>query len=75
MAKAAARSKGELDLSTLAPKRPNLDLKRELNEKLAPLEKQTKSRINQILREKLRKDGKRIDPILEMNTQMEKALN
>lgn len=38
------------DLTNIAPKRPNWDLKRDLNKKLAPLERSTKEAIYTLVR-------------------------
>ncbi|KIM28902.1 hypothetical protein M408DRAFT_23546 [Serendipita vermifera MAFF 305830] len=47
------RQEAELDLSNIAPKRPNWDLKRDLNKKLAPLERSTKEAIYTLVRNRL----------------------
>ncbi|KAI8907251.1 mRNA splicing factor [Gorgonomyces haynaldii] len=46
--------KSELDLSNLAPKKPNWDLKRELEPKLEKLERQLAVAITDLIRERLR---------------------
>ncbi|KDQ60903.1 hypothetical protein JAAARDRAFT_124325 [Jaapia argillacea MUCL 33604] len=43
----------DLDLFNIAPKRPNWDLKRELEKKLAKLDKQTQRAIHALIRQRL----------------------
>lgn len=47
------RQDAELDLASIAPKRVNWDLKRDLNKKLVPLEKMTKEAIYTLVRTRL----------------------
>ncbi|KAJ3299127.1 Coiled-coil domain-containing protein 12 [Borealophlyctis nickersoniae] len=50
------RSK-EVDLFNLAPKKPNWDLKRDLEKKTEKLERRTQAAIADIIRERLRQEG------------------
>ncbi|KAJ3554899.1 hypothetical protein NM688_g2866 [Phlebia brevispora] len=43
----------ELDLHSIAPKRPNWDLKRDLDKKLAKLERKTQEAIHTLIRQRL----------------------
>ncbi|CAE6339033.1 Coiled-coil domain-containing protein 12 OS=Mus musculus GN=Ccdc12 PE=1 SV=2 [Rhizoctonia solani AG-1 IB] len=43
----------ELDLTNIAPKRPNWDLKRDLDKKLVKLERQTQRAIHTLIRQRL----------------------
>ncbi|KZT26591.1 mRNA splicing factor [Neolentinus lepideus HHB14362 ss-1] len=43
----------ELDLFNIAPKRPNWDLKREMEKKMAKLERQTQRAIHTLIRQRL----------------------
>ncbi|KAJ3275507.1 hypothetical protein HDV01_000334 [Terramyces sp. JEL0728] len=47
----------ELDLSNLAPKKPNWDLKRDLEKKLERLDKMTMVAVSDLIRERLKKEG------------------
>ncbi|ORX50325.1 hypothetical protein BCR36DRAFT_412348 [Piromyces finnis] len=47
----------EINLQNLAPKKPNWDLKRDLEKKLEKLEKKTQICINEIIRERLKQTG------------------
>jgi coiled-coil domain-containing protein 12 len=53
--------KAEVDLVDLAPRKPNWDLKRDLDVKLAKLERRTDLAIAQIIRERLREAGNEED--------------
>ncbi|KAH9066466.1 mRNA splicing factor [Lactarius vividus] len=48
-----AKRTQELDLLNIAPKRPNWDLKREMEKKLARLERQTQQAIHTLIRQRL----------------------
>ncbi|KAH9001106.1 mRNA splicing factor [Lactarius akahatsu] len=48
-----AKRAQELDLLNIAPKRPNWDLKREMEKKLARLERQTQQAIHTLIRQRL----------------------
>lgn len=48
-----ARQTQELDVFNIAPKRPNWDLKRETQEKLAKLERKTQEAIHILIRQRL----------------------
>lgn len=47
----------EINLQNLAPKKPNWDLKRDLEKRLEKLEKKTQICINEIIRERLKNSG------------------
>ncbi|TPX34193.1 hypothetical protein SmJEL517_g03050 [Synchytrium microbalum] len=47
----------ELDLTNLAPKKPNWDLKRDLERKLKKLDRKTQIAITDLIRKRLQKDG------------------
>ncbi|KAG8760714.1 hypothetical protein FRC14_002210 [Serendipita sp. 396] len=51
------RQEAELDLMNIAPKRANWDLKRDLNKKLAPLEKVNKEAIYTIVRARIKSES------------------
>ncbi|KAF5358521.1 hypothetical protein D9756_001364 [Leucocoprinus leucothites] len=48
-----ARQAQELDVFNIAPKRPNWDLKREMEKKLAKLERRTQEAIHTLIRQRL----------------------
>ncbi|KAH9966831.1 mRNA splicing factor [Russula dissimulans] len=48
-----AKRAQDLDLLNIAPKRPNWDLKREMDKKLAKLERQTQQAIHTLIRQRL----------------------
>jgi coiled-coil domain-containing protein 12 len=52
-----AQKSKELDLTNLKPKKPNWDLKRDLEKKLEKLEKSTLLQISNLIRERLREKG------------------
>ncbi|KAI8985392.1 cwf18 pre-mRNA splicing factor-domain-containing protein, partial [Pilobolus umbonatus] len=56
LAQAAEKEKEEVDLFNLAPKKPNWDLKRDVEKKLDKLERQTQRAIYQIIRTRLEAD-------------------
>ncbi|KAJ3257267.1 Coiled-coil domain-containing protein 12 [Boothiomyces macroporosus] len=47
----------ELDLNNLAPKKPNWDLKRDLEKRLERLDKMTMIAVSDLIRERLKKEG------------------
>ncbi|KAH9848905.1 mRNA splicing factor [Lenzites betulinus] len=53
IAEDAARRAQDLDLFNIAPKRPNWDLKRELDKKLSKLERKTQESIHTLIRQRL----------------------
>ncbi|EJD44184.1 mRNA splicing factor [Auricularia subglabra TFB-10046 SS5] len=53
IAEDAERRNQELDIFSIAPKRPNWDLKREMERKLAKLERRTQEAILQLTRQRL----------------------
>ncbi|KAI0685668.1 mRNA splicing factor [Cytidiella melzeri] len=53
IAEDAERRMQELDLHNIAPKRPNWDLKRDLEKKLARLERKTQEAIHTLIRQRL----------------------
>jgi len=65
----------ELDVFNIAPKRPNWDLKRELDKKLAKLERKTQESIHTLIRQRLAaQEGDAGDIVGAMRAQ-ERALN
>ncbi|KAI8380331.1 mRNA splicing factor [Blakeslea trispora] len=56
LAEAAEKQKEEVDLFNLAPKKPNWDLKRDVEKKLEKLERRTQRAIYEIIRQNLEKD-------------------
>jgi len=48
-----AKRSQDLDLLNIAPKRPNWDLKREMEKKLAKLERQTQQAVHTLIRQRL----------------------
>jgi coiled-coil domain-containing protein 12 len=67
--------KAAVDLIDLAPRKPNWDLKRDLDIKLAKLERRTDLAIAMIIRERLRESGNAEDAekVLEGVDKMEQA--
>ncbi|KAI9256929.1 mRNA splicing factor [Sporodiniella umbellata] len=57
LAEHAEKEKEEVDLFNLAPKKPNWDLKRDVEKKLTKLDKKTQKAIYEIIRLRLEKDG------------------
>ncbi|EMD38065.1 hypothetical protein CERSUDRAFT_113210 [Gelatoporia subvermispora B] len=53
IAEDAQRRAQDLDLFNIAPKRPNWDLKREMDKKLAKLERRTQEAIHTLIRQRL----------------------
>ncbi|KAI0819082.1 mRNA splicing factor [Irpex lacteus] len=53
IAEDAERRTQELDLNNIAPKRPNWDLKRDLEKKLSRLERKTQEAIHTLIRQRL----------------------
>lgn len=51
----------QLDVTSLAPRKPDWDLKRDVAPKLAKLERQTQRAIAQLIWERLKKDSKSED--------------
>ncbi|KAI8368343.1 mRNA splicing factor [Choanephora cucurbitarum] len=56
LAEAAEKQKEEVDLFNLAPKKPNWDLKRDVEKKLEKLERRTQRAIYEIIRQRLEND-------------------
>ncbi|EIE85714.1 hypothetical protein G6F46_004371 [Rhizopus delemar] len=56
LAEHAEKEKEEVDLFNLAPKKPNWDLKRDVEKKLQRLDKRTQKAIYEIIRMRLEKD-------------------
>ncbi|KAI9477931.1 MAG: mRNA splicing factor [Benjaminiella poitrasii] len=56
LAQAIEKQKEEVDLFNLAPKKPNWDLKRDVEKKLEKLERQTQKSIYEIIRKRLQND-------------------
>ncbi|KAG6868829.1 hypothetical protein C0993_009711 [Termitomyces sp. T159_Od127] len=60
----------ELDIFNIAPKRPNWDLKRDMNKKLAKLERKTQEAIHTLIRQRLAaQKGESDDLVGAMNAQ------
>ncbi|KAG5338181.1 Coiled-coil domain-containing protein 12 [Termitomyces sp. T112] len=60
----------ELDIFNIAPKRPNWDLKRDMNKKLAKLERRTQEAIHTLIRQRLAaQKGESDDLVGAMNAQ------
>ncbi|KAI0748625.1 mRNA splicing factor [Daedaleopsis nitida] len=64
IAEDAERRAQDLDLFNIAPKRPNWDLKRELDKKLAKLERKTQESIHTLIRQRLAAQKGQSDDIL-----------
>ncbi|KAG2206956.1 mRNA splicing factor [Mucor mucedo] len=56
LAQAAEKQKEEVDLFNLAPKKPNWDLKRDVEKKLEKLDRKTQRAIYEIIRQRLEGD-------------------
>ncbi|KAL5267884.1 hypothetical protein ACHWQZ_G004813 [Mnemiopsis leidyi] len=54
--KQASSQSADIDLNTLAPRKANWDLKRDVEKKLAKLERRTKRAMAEMIREKLRSE-------------------
>lgn len=68
-----ASKKAEVDLADLAPRKPNWDLKRDLEQKLAKLERRTDLAIAQLIRQRLKEEGNTDDnSALESAEKMER---
>jgi len=66
----AERRAQDLDLHNIAPKRPNWDLKRDLDKKLAKLERQTQEAVHTLIRQRLAaQKGQSDDLVGAMNAQ------
>lgn len=64
------RRKQELDIFNIAPKRPNWDLKRDMDKKLAKLERRTQEAIHTLIRQRLAaQKGESDDIVGAMNAQ------
>ncbi|KAG6830750.1 hypothetical protein H0H92_014831 [Tricholoma furcatifolium] len=60
----------ELDVFNIAPKRPNWDLKRDMNKKLAKLERKTQEAVHVLIRQRLAaQKGESDDLVGAMNAQ------
>ncbi|EIW84915.1 mRNA splicing factor [Coniophora puteana RWD-64-598 SS2] len=67
------RREQELDIFNIAPKRPNWDLKREMDKKLAKLERRTQEAIHTLIRQRLAAQKGQSDDILGAMNAQEKA--
>ncbi|KAG1877729.1 mRNA splicing factor [Suillus subalutaceus] len=65
----------ELDVFNIAPKRPNWDLKREMEKKLAKLERKTQEAVHTLIRQRLASQKGQSDDILGAMNAQEKALD
>ncbi|OJA18782.1 hypothetical protein AZE42_01620 [Rhizopogon vesiculosus] len=65
----------ELDVFNIAPKRPNWDLKRDMEKKLAKLERKTQEAIHTLIRQRLASQKGQSDDILGAMNAEEKALD
>ncbi|KAF7970215.1 hypothetical protein HWV62_24740 [Athelia sp. TMB] len=65
----------ELDVFNIAPKRPNWDLKRELDKKLAKLERRTQEAIHTLIRQRLAAQAGGGDDIIGAMKAQEAATN
>ncbi|KAH7926650.1 mRNA splicing factor [Leucogyrophana mollusca] len=63
----------ELDVFNIAPKRPNWDLKREMDKKLAKLERKTQEAIHTLIRQRLAAQKGQSDDIIGAMNAQEKA--
>jgi len=59
-----AKRAQELDLLNIAPKRPNWDLKREMEKKVAKLERQTQQAIHTLIRQRLAAQKGQVEDIV-----------
>ncbi|CCM04402.1 uncharacterized protein FIBRA_06579 [Fibroporia radiculosa] len=73
IAEDAERRAQDLDLFNIAPKRPNWDLKREMEKKLAKLERRTQEAIHTLIRQRLASQKGQSDDILGAMNAAEKA--
>ncbi|THH20766.1 hypothetical protein EUX98_g8522 [Antrodiella citrinella] len=64
IAEDAERRQQELDLFNIAPKRANWDLKRDMDKKLAKLERQTQQAIHTLIRQRLAAEKGQSDDIV-----------
>ncbi|KAJ7286083.1 mRNA splicing factor [Mycena rebaudengoi] len=65
----------ELDVFNIAPKRPNWDLKREMDKKLAKLQRRTQESIHTLIRQRLAAQKGEADDIAGAMRAQEKAHN
>ncbi|KAJ8589175.1 mRNA splicing factor, partial [Rhizopogon salebrosus TDB-379] len=65
----------ELDVFNIAPKRPNWDLKRDMEKKYAKLERKTQEAIHTLIRQRLASQKGQSDDILGAMNAEEKALD
>ncbi|KAG2061580.1 mRNA splicing factor [Suillus hirtellus] len=65
----------ELDVFNIAPKRPNWDLKREMEKKVAKLERKTQEAVHTLIRQRLASQKGQSDDILGAMNAQEKALD
>ncbi|KAJ7685410.1 mRNA splicing factor [Mycena polygramma] len=65
----------ELDVFNIAPKRPNWDLKREMDKKLAKLQRRTQEAIHTLIRQRLAAQKGEADDIAGAMRAQEKAQN
>ncbi|KAL4067725.1 cwf18 pre-mRNA splicing factor-domain-containing protein [Scleroderma citrinum] len=65
----------ELDVFNIAPKRPNWDLKREMEKKLAKLERRTQEAIHTLIRQRLAAQKGESDDIVGAMKAQERAQN
>jgi len=63
----------DLDLLNIAPKRPNWDLKRELERKMARLERKTQEAIHTLIRQRLAAQNGQTDDIMGAMKAQERA--
>lgn len=63
----------DLDLFNIAPKRPNWDLKREMEKKLAKLERRTQEAIHTLIRQRLSAQKGQSDDIVGAMRAQERA--
>ncbi|KAI0780442.1 mRNA splicing factor [Trametes elegans] len=76
IAEDAERRAQDLDLFNIAPKRPNWDLKRELDKKLAKLERKTQESIHTLIRQRLAaQKGQSDDIVGAMNAEQRAGEN
>ncbi|KAI0658798.1 mRNA splicing factor [Cubamyces menziesii] len=76
IAEDAERRAQDLDLFNIAPKRPNWDLKRELDKKLSKLERKTQEAIHTLIRQRLAaQKGQSDDIVGAMNAEQRAGEN
>ncbi|EIW51748.1 mRNA splicing factor [Trametes versicolor FP-101664 SS1] len=76
IAEDAERRAQDLDLFNIAPKRPNWDLKRELDKKLSKLERKTQEAIHTLIRQRLAEQkGQSDDLVGAMNAEQRAGEN